>query len=139
MKRTVASLLCSFAIGLAGHGLGAGWAYAQEVAEIQYLSEVDDLPLAPGLAEAGDAVVFDSDYGRVIRSRATGGNSALSVREFYAGTLPALGWHALGPSGDDGWAYEREYERLTIASQMGPEGLETAFELVISTASTRLE
>lgn len=71
---------------------------------------IDDLPLMPGLTQLADRnVVFDAPSGRIVEAYATGAVAAEAVREFYAGTLPQLGWRGIG-----GDRYVREGETLRL-------------------------
>ncbi len=75
-----------------------------------YLSAVDDLPLMAGLKEALDqGVVFDAPQGRIVQAYASGPLSRAQVENFYAATLPQLGWRAAGPL-----RFNREGEQLTL-------------------------
>lgn len=75
-----------------------------------FLSIADDLPLMPGLQEALEtAVVFDTAVGRLAETQAAGVPSSADVAEFYAATLPQLGWTRL----DDG-RYRRGEEILRL-------------------------
>lgn len=115
--------------------VAAACASAPAAHATQFLSAIEDLPLAPGLAEKPDPLIFESDQGRVVRVAAEGNVGATEISAFYARTLPALGWKLQ----NDG-AYERESERLTLRvrepANMAPVRVE--FELVVKLASTRL-
>jgi len=59
-----------------------------------FVSVVADLPLMAGLEEdASAAVVFETASGRIAQAVASGEVEAHRVREYYAATLPELGWH----------------------------------------------
>jgi hypothetical protein len=99
-----------------------GSASAQEP---QYLSEIQDLPLMPGLTEVdGAGLVFDKPNGRIVESYARGDVEASAVRSFYRATLPQLGWR-LAADGD----FVREGESLMIESEDGQAGLTVRFVL----------
>lgn len=75
-----------------------------------FLSEIDDLPLMPGLRERPSAgLLFDTPAGRIAESHAEGAVAADRVIAFYAATLPELGWVAVGPQ-----QYRRDHEALRI-------------------------
>lgn len=75
-----------------------------------FFEGVDDLPLMPGLIQAdGGALVFESPWGRIIEVLATGTAGRRQVLEFYADTLPQLGWMVEG----DG-RFRRENEALVL-------------------------
>lgn len=97
-RRAVAALALAWM--LAGSGaLAAG-----------FVPGIEDLPLMTGLDPvAGGIVVFDTPGGRIVESRAAGDLSPARVLEFYAGTLPQLGWRPAGAG-----RYERENESLAI-------------------------
>ena len=86
--------------------LGIGTAYAEE-----FLSVLDDMPLAPGLTELTDqAADFETPAGRIIDAAAQGEVGAAAVSAFYDNTLPALGWVR-----ERQGQFVRDHERLTIA------------------------
>jgi hypothetical protein len=74
-----------------------------------FVAGIEDLPLMPGLVAQGEASVFDAPQGRVVDATAQGTPSRAAVLEFYARTLPQLGWRAEG----DG-RFAREGERLVL-------------------------
>lgn len=76
----------------------------------RFLDGMEDLPLMPGLVqEPSSIVVFESPYGRIVETYASGVASADGVAAFYAVTLPQLGWTA-----GAGGTYRREGEILTL-------------------------
>jgi hypothetical protein len=115
--------------------LAAACASAPTAHATQFLSAIEDVPLARGLVETPEPMIFESEQGRVVRVSAEGAVRAEDVAAFYAQTLPALGWR---PAQDG--AYLRENERLTLriraAADTAPVRVE--FELVVKLASTRL-
>lgn len=75
-----------------------------------FVSQVEDLPLMPGLTEVADAgVAFDSPSGRIVEAYAAGAVSRDAVLGFYDETLPQLGWQRSGEA-----AFAREGETLTL-------------------------
>lgn len=110
--------------GLALAGIRVSLSDAQAAAG--FLSIAEDVPLMPGLAENADAAaVFDKPSGRIGNAEAKGAVTANAVRQFYATTLPQLGWQALGTE-----QYRRERERLRF-SFVGRDGaLTVRFELL---------
>ncbi|HYB11236.1 MAG TPA: hypothetical protein VEJ16_16360 [Alphaproteobacteria bacterium] len=75
-----------------------------------FVSGTEDIPLMPGLAPIDDAdVIFDTPQGRIVEAYAKGDMTRKSVLEFYARTLPQLGWSAAGTG-----AYRREGEVLRL-------------------------
>jgi hypothetical protein len=90
-----------------------------------FLSRVEDLPLAPGLAEDfGAGFSFDSAGGRLVDAYARGDVSAESVLEFYAQTLPQLGWTIAGAA-----QYVRNGERLNLEIVRGADGIVVHYSL----------
>jgi hypothetical protein len=76
-----------------------------------FMTGIDDLPLMPGLVEDQDAgMVFDKPDGRIVEAVAVGNKSEDAVREFYARTLPQLGWRRLEDN-----VFQREQEQLSLA------------------------
>ena len=58
-----------------------------------FLSVIDDLPLMPGLREDVDgSLSFDMANGRIAETKASGSVDAEVITEYYARTLPQLGW-----------------------------------------------
>jgi hypothetical protein len=75
-----------------------------------FLSVIDDFPLMPGLRENFDgALSFDTANGRIAEIAASGTVEAGAVIDYYARTLPQLGWK-LEPLD----TYVREDEVLNI-------------------------
>lgn len=91
-----------------------------------FLSIAEDVPLMPGLAENADAAaVFDKPSGRIANAEAKGAVTANAVRQFYAATLPQLGWQAMGTE-----QYRRERERLRLSFAGRDGALTVRFELL---------
>jgi hypothetical protein len=110
--------------GLALAGIRASVSNA--FAAAGFLSIAEDVPLMPGLAENADAAaVFDKPSGRIANAEAKGAVSANAVRQFYAATLPQLGWQALGTE-----QYRRERERLRFSFAGRDGALTVRFELL---------
>jgi hypothetical protein len=90
-------------------------AYASAARAEDFLSVLDDMPLAPGLTELADqAAEFETPAGRIVDAAATGDAQAPAVAAFYDRTLPALGWVREGAG-----RFVRDQERLTIATRAG--------------------
>ena len=67
------------------------------------------MPLMPGLTQRIDRnVVFDAPSGRIVEAYAEGGVARDAVRNFYARTLPQLGWRQRGD------LYVRDGETLRL-------------------------
>ena len=83
------------AVAAVALALGVAVAAAEETQ--RFVGGVEELPLAPGLAESAGAVVFDKPGGRIVEAEATGAvGDAAAVRRFYRSVLPAFGWSAAG-------------------------------------------
>ncbi len=101
------------------------FAAASAAAGGTFLTEFDDLPLAPGLTESPGGMLFDSPTGRIVEATAEGNVSAEEVRAFYARTLPELGWQATG-----GTAFRRDKELLRIDIEDRRRPLSVRFSVV---------
>lgn len=114
-------------LGLAGIRAGFSDALLSSAsAAAGFLSIAEDVPLMPGLAENADAAtVFDKPTGRIGSTEAKGNVTAAAVRQFYAATLPQLGWQAAGPE-----QYRRETEQLKIGFAGRDGALTVRFELL---------
>ena len=53
------------------------------LAQDDFISSIDDLPLMPGLVEEEGGMVFDSPSGRIVEAFATGNVSPGEVLSFY--------------------------------------------------------
>jgi len=105
---------CARALCLAFLGLllAAGAVRAADA----FVTGTEDLPLMPGLAPvAGAGLVFDTPQGRIVEAYAKGSSGREAVLDFYAASLPQLGWQALGRT-----SYRREGETLRL--ELYPEG-----------------
>jgi hypothetical protein len=90
-----------------------------------FLTELEDLPLAPGLVEMPGGMLFDSPTGRIVEASAEGNVSTDLVLAFYSQTLPELGWQKVGPS-----SYRRDNEMLKIDVEAAKRPLKVRFSLV---------
>jgi hypothetical protein len=82
-----------------------------------FVAGTEDVPLMPGLQPvAGSAISFDKPQGRIVEAQASGKVTRAAVRQFYASTLPQLGWK---PAGAETWRREREMLRLDFRGQDG--------------------
>jgi len=79
----------------------------------RFVSVIDDLPLMSGLVEAGEGVEFATPQGRIAETTAQatmeGAMSKKAVLDFYAQTLPQLGWTRAGEA-----RFVREGETLDL-------------------------
>ncbi|MDJ0608235.1 MAG: hypothetical protein QNJ67_04605 [Kiloniellales bacterium] len=110
MKRPTASTRVRLACAvLAAVLLGAAAAPAA-AQQPGYVTQVEDLPLMPGLTEVADAgLVFDQPAGRIVEAYAQGQVTREEVLDFYRSALPPLGWKTL-----DTLRFGREGETLTL-------------------------
>lgn len=106
--RALTALCCLMLVWLsAGTVLAAG----------AFVAGTDDVPLMPGLEAVSEAaVLFDQPDGRIVEAVADGTVPAARVRQFYAETLPQLGWKA---DGDGAWRREQERLEVKIAETGG--------------------
>ncbi|NKD78084.1 hypothetical protein HEQ60_09970 [Haematospirillum sp. H1815] len=91
--------------------LAIALATAVASASVQDFAEgIEDLPLMPGLqSHEGGLTVFDSPYGTIVESTAKGRVLPADVLDFYARTLPQLGWTRTGET-----LFRREAEELVL-------------------------
>lgn len=95
-----------------------------------FLGIMEDLPLAPGLIEAPEGgLVFTTPEGRIAETQASGLAERGAVLEFYATTLPQLGW-----TREDDTTFRRDEDRLTL--RIGPAGTGIAVHFSLSPAAT---
>ncbi len=90
-------------------------------AETAYLSALPDIPLMPQMkAMPETAVVFDKAEGRIVEESVKAPNIPVSaIDNFYAETLPALGWTRLSPQ-----RFSRNGEQLIVnLEKLQSEGL----------------
>jgi hypothetical protein len=97
------AVLMVVAAPVAGRAAGAGVADG-------FVPGTEDVPLMPGLRSVDNGgLVFDKPQGRIVEAQATGRVTRIAVQDFYAATLPQLGWNA-----DSGRRYRRDGELLTL-------------------------
>ena len=75
-----------------------------------FVEGIEDLPLMPHLRQgADDPTVFDTPYGSIVESSASGQVSNRDILDFYLNTLPQLGW---SPQSET--SFQRDSEHLTL-------------------------
>ncbi len=75
-----------------------------------FVAGTEDVPLMPELEPvAGSALTFDKPQGRIVEAQARGKVTRAAVHDFYAASLPQLGWK---PAGANAWRREGETLRL---------------------------
>ena len=93
---------------------------ANAVRANDFVPGLDDIPLAPGLVAADEPdLVFDKPEGRLVETSATSRQSEKKLRDFYAVTLPQMGWQAEKSTKDsakDSDRYRRDQEVLTLVT-----------------------
>jgi hypothetical protein len=83
----------------------------------------EDLPLMTGLSQVvGNSVLFDTPQGRIVQATAVGDVRQSSVLQFYAETLPQLGWTLVADA-----EFRREGETLRLEFTMLDQRLEVRF------------
>lgn len=98
---------------------------APALAANAFVAGTEDLPLMPGLTGVeGAGVVFDTPQGRIVEAYAKGTAKSAAVLDFYAQTLPQLGWQVLSRT-----AYRREGEMLRLELYEEQSGLTIRFYL----------
>jgi hypothetical protein len=115
-------------------------AYAVEAAHAQaaFLSDMEDVPLAPGLVELAEgSSTFPGRDGWVLSAVARGKAAPETVAAFYREALPALGWGAM-PGEDLAFIRGREKLRLGL-DPIAPAELEVRYTLVAAPPSRILE
>jgi hypothetical protein len=91
----------------------------------EFVPGIEDLPLMAELhAIEGSGFAFDTAAGRLVEAYAGGDVTREAVAEFYAQTLPALGWQADGER-----LWRREGETLAIEFVDGTDPLTVRFQL----------
>ncbi len=83
-----------------------------------FVAGTEDIPLMPGLKTVPNAtIVFDKPEGRIVEAQAQGSTTREKVEDFYATSLPALGWKRTGPNQ---WQRDAERLRLEFSGGTGP-------------------
>jgi len=99
-----------------------------------FVDGIEDLPLMPGLRERAErTLVFDTPQGRIVEAFASGTVAPGAVLDFYAETLPQLGWRRDGEA-----LFRRAGEVLALEFSASPKdgtGVQVRFSL--SPAGTR--
>jgi hypothetical protein len=87
---------------------------AQTKAAQEFVQGSQDIPLATNLEKTIDeAVDFDSNSGSIISSSYKNKSSKDEVKEFYAKTLPDMGWQQI-KNLENKLIFKREKEQLEI-------------------------
>jgi hypothetical protein len=102
--------------------------HAADADETDYVAGMEDLPLMPGLkANPAATTDFDQPEGRIVEVTANGVVDADGVRQYYARTLPQLGWKPVAAG-----RYVREGETLAIQAQPNGAGASVHFTVTPS-------
>lgn len=99
-----------------GVGPGAGVAWA---AHTRFFSELNDIPVMPGLYELSDeTVVFDKPEGRIVAASAVAeALQAAEIIDFYLDVLPRLGW-VRQHGGAGAASFTRQGEKLVLGLEL---------------------
>jgi len=90
-----------------------------------FVAGTEDLPLMPGLVMVeGAGMQFDTPQGRIVEAYAKGAATRAAVLDYYAATLPQLGWKA-----ESRTSYRREGESLRLELYEEASGLTVRFYL----------
>ena len=110
-------------------GVGAWLGVAGTACAGDYVPGLDDVPLAPGLV-AGDEpdLTFDKPEGRLVESSATTSQPTKGIKEFYASTLPQMGW-VPEKNGPDEDIYRRDQELLSVITRRAHNRTDVTFRL----------
>jgi hypothetical protein len=110
------------------------WA-APAFADVRYFTQIEDVPIAPGLAETGDRYEFADAGARIIGASAEGRAEAEEARAFYQSALPALGWAlSVGSGGENANVFVRGREQLSLSLHQRGEELLLEVQLFIRPA-----
>ena len=75
-----------------------------------FLTTIEDIPVAPGMTELhSEKIIFETVGGRIAEAQVVGRKTPNTVRAFYRETLPQLGWKRIRND-----IYYREDEILSI-------------------------
>lgn len=103
--------------------------YQPKYPKIDYIEELDDLPLPFGFKIDNEkTVIFDTPRGKIIEISASGKAKAEEIEAFYGHSLPELGWK----STEKGLIFQREGEKLQII--LRPQGNSITLEFLLSPA-----
>ncbi|MEE2661517.1 MAG: hypothetical protein VYB39_00685 [Pseudomonadota bacterium] len=75
-----------------------------------FFSQIEDLPIAPGMEEVDPgSLFFQSSSGRIVVAVASGEEKISVIRRFYTKSLPPLGWNFIQKG-----IYRRNSETLKL-------------------------
>lgn len=98
------------ALLIAGFLLAGGVPSAPAAAAETFVAGMGDVPVMPGLsATAEEPLVFDKPTGRIVETVMRGRVERTAVLDFYARTLPQLGWKRTADT-----RFQREAEELRL-------------------------
>lgn len=99
------------ALLIAGFALAGGVCSAPVLAaEAAFVAGMGDVPVMPGLTAGGEEpLVFDKPNGRIVETVLHGRVERKAVLDFYARTLPQLGWKRAADT-----RFQREAEELRL-------------------------
>jgi hypothetical protein len=103
---------------------------APAFADTAYFTQIEDLPIAPGLEETSQHFEFSDAGTRIVGASARGAARADQVRAYYQSALPALGWAlSIGSGGENETVYVRGREELSLSFHQRADGLELKVRL----------
>jgi hypothetical protein len=119
-RRRIAVLFAALLMAPLAHGAAA----------TEYLVQMQDLPLATGLAEQADkSSTFDTPLGPIVTAYAAGNLTPEAVYDFYDDALPKLGWQKQSSG-----TYHRKAQNLKI-DVWGPERGPVKVSFTLSSSS----
>ncbi|HEY9078718.1 hypothetical protein [Magnetovibrio sp.] len=119
MRSTIFSLAAVVAVVLAVSS------HAAE--QSRFSSVIDDLPLMDQMVEADDGMTFTTPAGRIANVEATTTLSRKEVLDFYAATLPQLGWTKTAAA-----TFVREGEMLNVTFEQTGSAMTVRFAILPS-------
>jgi hypothetical protein len=101
-----------------------------------FIDSLGDVPLMDGYALDGEPLIFETAQGRILEAAATGWPNGEAAAQFYAATLPNLGWSDEGA----GLNWSREAERLELTfDRVAPGTTRASFRLIVRPVQSGLE
>ena len=89
---------------------------APALADTRYFTQIEDLPIAPGLEETETRFEFFDTGASILGATARGSAQAERVRTYYQTALPELGWAlSVGSGGENETVYLRGREELALS------------------------
>ena len=103
---------------------------APAFADTRYFTQIEDLPIAPGLEETDARFEFFDTGASILGASARGRAQAEQVRAYYQTVLPELGWAlSIGSGGENETVYLRGREELALSFHQRADELELQVQL----------